>query len=315
MKAVCPRGSLIPSFRRNSTVSACLRKQQSLLLSLTHILLHSHSIFLDLEALFLYRHHILLFPREVCVHFINENELNSILTIWGIFHYAAREARRWPESRVRKPGSPLLPLCCFTLCGAFVTVEGTWSQVGGGLEGKPIVVTRGRNLFLYPSWSWKQLRRPGRQVLSGGTPSSQAVPAFREECVQEGQQCPDGTADGLLGSDSNSPAKGEKGSSFPRRRVAELFRRWCCLHSLPRGGCRLPWALTSTGCPVLRKASVFKTRKLELTWVGFPRTTLLCTWQGRNVTLAPRHAAFPRMGLERGTQRGHGRTRHVGVTC
>lgn len=225
---MCPRGSLIPSFRRNSTVSACLRKQQSLLLSLTHILLHSHSIFLDLEALFLYRHHILLFPREVYVHFINENELNSILTIWGIFHYAAREARRWPESRVRKPGSPLLPLCCFTLCGAFVTVEGTWSQVGGGLEGKPIVVTRGRNLFLYPSWSWKQLRRPGRQVLSGGTPSSQAVPAFREECVQEGQWCPDGTADGLLGSDSDSPSKGEKGSSFPRRRVAELFRRRLC---------------------------------------------------------------------------------------
>lgn len=225
---MCPRGSLIPSFRRNSTVSACLRKQQSLLLSLTHILLHSHSIFLDLEALFLYRHHILLFPREVCVHFINENELNSILTIWGIFHYAAREARRWPESRVRKPGSPLLPLCCFTLCGAFVTVEGTWSQVGGGLEGKPIVVTRGRNLFLYPSRSWKQLRRPGRQVLSGGTPSSQAVPAFREECVQEGQWCPDGTADGLLGSDSDSPSKGEKGSSFPRRRVAELFRRRLC---------------------------------------------------------------------------------------
>lgn len=94
MKAVFPRGSLIPSFRRNSTVSSCLRKQQSLLLSLTHILLHSHSIFLDLEALFLYRHHILLFPREVCVHFINENELNSILTIWGIFHYAAREARK-----------------------------------------------------------------------------------------------------------------------------------------------------------------------------------------------------------------------------
>lgn len=93
---------------------------------------------------------------------------------------------------------------------------------------KPTVVTRGRNLLLYPSRSWKQLRRPGRQVLSGGTPSSQAVPAFREECVQEGQRCPDGTADGLLGSDSDSPTKGEKGSSFPRRRVAELFRRRLC---------------------------------------------------------------------------------------
>lgn len=225
MKAVCPRGSLIPSFRRNSTVSACLRKQQSLLLSLTHILLHSHSIFLDLEALFLYRHHILLFPREVYVHFINENELNSILTIWGIFHYAAREARKVARKQSQEARVYSLAALLLHVVWGFRYCRGDVEPGGRRAGRKPTVVTRGRNLLLYPSRSWKQLRRPGRQVLSGGTPSSQAVPAFREECVQEGQRCPDGTADGLLGSDSNSPAKGEKGSSFPRRRVAELFRR------------------------------------------------------------------------------------------